>query len=97
MEVQVHAQFEDAVTDLCVTSHYLKLHWSIVPCEWDSDFQVGDTIDLSFQVGIVIIIIIIIIVIIIIIIIIANIVTIIICHLCPADVPNWVKPRPGLC
>jgi len=25
------------------------LHWSIVPCEWDSDFQVGDTMDLSFQ------------------------------------------------
>ena len=56
------AQFEDAVTDLCVTSHYLKLHWSIVPCEWDSDFQVGDTIDLSFQVGIIIIIIIIVII-----------------------------------
>ena len=36
--------------------HYLKLHWSIVPCEWDSDFQVGDTIDLSFQVDIIIII-----------------------------------------
>ena len=27
-----------------------KVHWSVVPCEWDSDFQVGDTMDIPFQV-----------------------------------------------
>jgi len=25
------------------------VHWSVVPCEWDSDFQVGDTMDIPFQ------------------------------------------------
>ena len=77
----------------------MKLHWSIVPCEWDSDFQVGDTMDLSFQV-VVIIIIIIIIIVIIIIIIIANfiiLIIIIVIIIISADVSNWGKPRPSLC
>ena len=71
----------------------MKLHWSIVPCEWDSDFQVGDTMDLSFQVVVIIIIIIIIIIIANFIILIIIIVIIII----SADVSNWGKPRPSLC
>ena len=75
----------------------MKLHWSIVPCEWDSDFQVGDTMDLSFQV---VVIIILIISIIIIIIIIANfiiLIIIIVIIIISADVSNWGKPRPSLC
>ena len=81
----------------------MKLHWSIVPCEWDSDFQVGDTMDLSFQVVVIIIIIIIIIIanfIFIIIIIIANfiiLIIIIVIIIISADVSNWGKPRPSLC
>ena len=70
----------------------MKLHWSIVPCEWDSDFQVGDTMDLSFQVAIIIII-----ANVIIIITMAFVIVIIVIILISANVPNWGKPRPRLC